>query len=227
MKPRICVSVKTDDSERVRKAILFSQRLGANLVELRLDYAREEDYENIIRLVEGSKIGCVATVRPVYEGGVYEGDEEKRLQLFKKMLEAPFKYVDIEYGSSIRKNVVKLAKGRGVGVILSYHDWEETPSISRLERLLAEMRRHGADVYKMVTTVNNPVDEATLLSFILGHAKKMRLVCFGMGDKGIATRIVSPLLGGFMTYASYDEALAPGQVALKDMISIYRRLGAW
>jgi len=88
------------------------------------------------------------------------------------------------------------------------------------------MRRRKADVYKIVTTVRSPVDEATLLLF-LKNIRGTRVICFGMGEKGFATRLVSPLLGGFMTYASYGGSLAPGQSELRSMVLIYRRMGLW
>ncbi|MEM2641237.1 MAG: type I 3-dehydroquinate dehydratase [Thermoproteota archaeon] len=226
MKPRICVSVKADDLERVRKAIACSRRLGASLVELRLDHAREKDYEGLFKIVEKSGIGCIATIRPFWDGGAYRGGEGKRLLLFEKALEAPFKYVDVEHASKIRSSVVRLAGRRGVGVIVSHHDRSGTPGLKALTRLLSKMRREGAEICKIVTTVNDPVDEATLL-FFLSSIRSARLVCFGMGEKGFATRILSPLLGGFMTYASFDEALAPGQATLREMVSIYRRMGLW
>ncbi|MEM1554280.1 MAG: type I 3-dehydroquinate dehydratase [Thermoproteota archaeon] len=226
MKPRICVSVKADDLNRIQRAFYSSRKLGASLVELRLDHAREEDFEKIMGIVEKSRIGAVATIRPFYDGGAYKGGEGERLRLFEKALEAPFKYVDVEYKSRIWRSVIRLARKKDIGVILSYHDWNKTPGLNTLRRILSKMKERGADVFKIVTTVTNPVEEATLL-FFLESSKGFRLICFGMGEKGFATRILSPLLGGFMTYASYDEALAPGQVTLGEMVSIYRRMGIW
>jgi len=226
LRPRICVSVKADDLEKVRKAIASSQRIGVSLVELRLDYASEEDYERIIGLVEKPGIEFIATIRPFYEGGAYRGSEKNRLRLFEKALKAPFKYVDVEQESRIRDSVIKLARARSVKVILSHHDWKGTPSLGILRGILSKMREKGADVCKIITTINDPVDEATLIFFIK-KTRGVRLVCFGMGEGGFATRILSPLLGGFMTYASYNEPLAPGQATLKRMVSIYREMGIW
>ncbi len=84
MKPRICVSVKADRVDRVSKAVRESQSLGASLVELRLDYTREEDYPPILEIVEKSRISCVATIRPVWDGGAYRSGERNRLRLFEK-----------------------------------------------------------------------------------------------------------------------------------------------
>lgn len=227
MKPRVCVSVKADSVGKVSRAVRVSQGLGVSLVELRLDYAREEDYPLLLRIVENSRIGCIATIRPSWDGGAYRGGEENRLRLFEKALEAPFKYVDVEHGSRVTEAVSRLASRRGVELILSHHDWRGTPGLKAMEKTLSAMRRRKADVYKMVTSVRNPVDEATILVFLKKVVRGARVVCFGMGEKGFATRLVSPLLGGFMTYASYGEPLAPGQAELRSMVSIYRRLGLW
>jgi 3-dehydroquinate dehydratase type I len=229
LKPRICVSVKTDDLEKVRKAIKYSQRLGAGFVELRLDYVKEGFFDDLASVVENSRISCIATIRPAWDGGAYRGGESDRLRLFQRVLEAPFKYVDIEHDSKIVRSVSKLAREKDVGLIVSYHDWKGTPGLKSLEKILWEMRRRKADICKIVTTITNHVDEAKILFFLLTSARSVRekLVCFGMGEKGIATRIVSPLLGGFMTYASYEEALAPGQITLREIVLTYRSMGLW
>lgn len=226
MRPRICVSVKADSVPRVLKAIRLSRRLGASLIELRLDHAGEKQYEALLKTVESSRVGCVATIRPSWDGGAYRGNEDERLRLFEKALEAPFRYVDIEQKSKIVDQVSRLASEKGIGLILSRHEWTGTPSVKTLGRMLSTMRRRNADIYKIVTRVSSPVDEASLL-FFLSSIRRSSVVCFGMGKEGLATRILAPLLGGFMTYASYDEALAPGQMSLRRMVSIYRRMGVW
>lgn len=226
MRPRICVSVRADSAKRVSRAISVSERLGVSLVELRLDYAVEKEYRGILEEVSSSPVGCVATIRPSWEGGAYRGDEEGRLRLFENALEAPFRYVDIEYRSSIFEEVSELASERRIGLILSYHDMARTPGVDGLSRILSAMKRRHADVYKIVTMVRSQVDVANLL-FFLKKIKGVRATCFGMGEEGFATRILAPLLGGFMTYASYDEPVASGQATIRRMVSIYRRMGVW
>jgi len=226
LRPRICVSVKADSVSRVSRAIMFSQSLGASLVELRLDHADEKQYDAVLKTVESSRVGCVATIRPSWDGGAYRGSEGERLRLFEKALEAPFRYVDVEQKSRILDEVSRLASKRGVGLILSRHEWAGTPGVEKLSRMLSAMTRRRAEVYKIVTTVRSPVDEASILFFLKNNGRS-RVVCFGMGDEGFATRILAPLLGGFMTYASYDGPMAPGQATLRRMVSIYRRMGVW
>ncbi|MEM2100413.1 MAG: type I 3-dehydroquinate dehydratase [Thermoproteota archaeon] len=226
MKPRICVSVKANNLKKVSEAVRVSKKLGISLVELRLDYAGEKNYDSLLRIVKDSGVGCVATIRPAWDGGAYRGGEKNRLRLFEKALEAPFKYVDVEHRARILEDVSSLASEKGVRLIVSNHDWAGTPSLKTLNNVFSTMRRRRADIYKIVTMVRNPVDEAVLLLF-LKNASGARVICFGMGEEGFATRILSPLFGGFMTYASYDDSLAPGQATVRMMITIYRRMGVW
>jgi 3-dehydroquinate dehydratase len=51
-------------------------------------------------------------------------------------------------------------------------------------------------------------------------------VSFAMGPSGITSRILSPLLGGYLTYASLGEGKesAPGQVTVSELTKIYRMM---
>jgi len=48
-----------------------------------------------------------------------------------------------------------------------------------------------------------------------------------MGDEGRISRIASPMMGAFLTYASVADGkeTAPGQISIGDMITIFRILG--
>ncbi|MCX8034215.1 MAG: type I 3-dehydroquinate dehydratase, partial [Thermodesulfovibrio sp.] len=67
-------------------------------------------------------------------------------------------------------------------------------------------------------------DLETLLLFTLKH-KNDKIVTIGMGEKGIPSRIINPVFGSLITYASLKTKSAPGQLLLSDMINIFRTLG--
>ena len=64
------------------------------------------------------------------------------------------------------------------------------------------------------------------LSYIKFNNEHPGNVSFGMGEKGVTSRILAPLSGALFTYASLDEGkeLAPGQVPLSHLREIYRRI---
>lgn len=65
-------------------------------------------------------------------------------------------YVDVEFASDIAQEVMELAKEKGVGVILSYHDFNGTPDFGKLLTLLEDMEELEPEIIKIVTTANSP-----------------------------------------------------------------------
>ncbi|MCK5563398.1 type I 3-dehydroquinate dehydratase, partial [Candidatus Bathyarchaeota archaeon] len=54
-----------------------------------------------------------------------------------------------------------------------------------------------------------------------------KIVCFAMGEAGKVSRLLSPLFGGYFTFASLDRGneTAAGQLAIQEMITAYELLG--
>jgi 3-dehydroquinate dehydratase-1 len=51
------------------------------------------------------------------------------------------------------------------------------------------------------------------------------LIVIGMGDAGVASRVLFPALGSLLTYAAAGTQTAPGQLALDEAVALLRRLG--
>jgi len=111
-------------------------------------------------------------------------------------------------------------------VILSYHNYEETPELEELETIIKNCFAQGCDVVKIVTLVRVNRDNSKILSL---YRHPGRLIAFGMGDLGKITRIVAPFLGAEFTYAAMDEgdSTAPGQIRytlLKEFIASIQQI---
>jgi 3-dehydroquinate dehydratase len=52
-------------------------------------------------------------------------------------------------------------------------------------------------------------------------------VCFAMGELGKVSRLLSPLFGGYFTFASFDRGseTATGQMTIQEMRDAYELLG--
>jgi 3-dehydroquinate dehydratase-1 len=127
--------------------------------------------------------------------------EEKRLRLLLAAVRAGAAFVDIELETDarFRERIVRAARAVGCRVIVSYHNFQETPSRAELERRIALAFASGADIVKVACQVGSRRDNARLLGLLdAGSA----LIVVGMGKKGRLTRIVAPLLGSVFTYAS-------------------------
>ena len=223
-KPRICLVVTASDTEQAVGAIKRATGLGPDLIEVRLDYMKGA--VELSRVNEATIIPLIATNRSMDQGGFWGGEEEDRVQLLMAACDAGFNYVDLELSTRSMDDVVDDIRGSGASLIVSYHDFEKTPGIKDLRRIMREEREAGADICKVVGTARSLADNLVYLRF-LQENQGANLVCFGMGEAGRISRILSPLFGGVYTYASSgigDES-APGQLTLTDMRTIYKILG--
>ncbi|MDR1171818.1 MAG: type I 3-dehydroquinate dehydratase [Bacteroidales bacterium] len=187
------------------------------LVEIRLDLVKLDPEK-----IETLAMQCrqwIATCRP--------GNHTKhdRMALLAAAIRAGAAYVDIEYeaGPGYRQALVDLAKQYRCKVIISYHNFESTPDINTLNRIIRHSKAMGAGCVKLAVTANSPADCARIMSLYSRHSG---LVAFAMGEAGKITRVAAPFLGADFTFASVDEAslTAPGQLTASQMEVIYRIL---
>jgi len=137
-----------------------------------------------------------------------------------------FDLVDLDL-STADAAAVKQMKSKGARVILSFHDYSETPAQDQLNKILEAERRLGCDICKIVTTARLPRDNLTILGFVQNEAAKVRLVSFAMGMYGIPSRILSPWFGAEFTFASLSDKskTAVGQLTIDELRSAWQILG--
>jgi len=137
-----------------------------------------------------------------------------------------FDLVDLDVATSDAV-AVKLMKSKGAEVILSFHDYSETPARGQLTKILEAEKKLGCDVCKIVTTAHLPRDTLTLLDFVQSESAGARLVSFAMGMHGIPSRILSPWFGAEFTFASLSDKskTAEGQLTIDELRSAWRALG--
>lgn len=184
---------------------------GADLCELRLDYLRDPD---LPRLLAGPRLPVLATLRPAWEGGRYEGPEEKRRRLLEEACRLGAEFVDFEAraGGALDAGRAKL--------VLSYHDFEKTPA--DVEETAARMRARNPFVVKVACMARGAADLARLvrLQKALGGGSAV----VAMGEAGEPLRILHARYGGWITYASVRPGAetAPGQLTVEDLVVRYR-----
>jgi 3-dehydroquinate dehydratase-1 len=185
----------------------------ADMAEIRLDLWRPAKDELVAAFsAHGSKM--IATCRAGY------GDDTARIDILKAAIDAGCGYVDLEIDASCAflDALIPYAKAKGCKVILSYHNFEATPSEDTLKLTIIEALACGADLVKIAATVHTPQDAARLLG-LYAHPCHATLVAFGMGEKGRFTRLAALELGAPFMYVSPDGAspTAPGQFGESEM----------
>jgi 3-dehydroquinate dehydratase-1 len=138
--------------------------------------------------------------------------------MLKAAIDAGCGYVDLEIDASCAflDALIPYAKAKGCKVILSYHDFEATPSEDTLRLTVIEALACGADLVKIAALVHTPQDAARLLAL---YAHYTGIVAFGMGERGRFTRLAALRLGAPFMYVSPDGAgpTAPGQFGESEM----------
>ena len=221
--PKICVSIVAENWKKAIQDIRKAERLGANLFELRMDLMGS--FEGLAKIREATKLPLIATNRLKGQGGHYEGDERQRVNSLLKACDTGFDYVDLELTTRDLSSVIAEIRLRGIKTILSHHDFLKTPPFIGLKEILSHELAYKPDICKIVGTSRTLDDNFTYLA-LLQQLQGQRLICFGMGERGRLSRILSPLFGGEFTFASISEGResASGQVPIEELIKIYRLL---
>lgn len=215
----ICVPIVVPSREQVLKDMSAASEF-ADIIELRVDLMDDPD---IPGLLKAAPKPCIVTNRTKREGGQFKGNEEQRIHLLHRAIDAGADYIDIEASTS-RSLLESILAARGTTqVILSYHDFTRTPE--RLDAIYDTMNQLPADILKIITyagDINDNLAIFDLLKRARGDGRK--LISFCMGEKGEISRILSPLLGGFLTFGSLDtgKESAPGQIPASLLKNVYR-----
>ena len=220
---KLCIPIVETTVGKALIAIKEANR-WADLIELRLDYLKEVKLSPIF---ENRQKPFIVTNRRREEGGKYRGEERKRLSVLQEAIGLGADYIDVELAAE-RSSVQSLIRNKKeTQVILSFHDFQETPSLKELRRLFGQMIRLGADVIKIVPFARSWEDNLSILSLIpFAKEKKQKIVAFCMGEKGKISRIISPFLGAAWTYASLNKSMAsaPGQLTVRELKDIWEKI---
>lgn len=212
--PKVVASVTSLDEAKDAVA------LGADVIEARVDLAAEEPLLFVESLDELDK-PLVVTVRPTWEGGAFKGSDGERALLFKKLMPMA-DYIDVELRAKNVDEIVLLTKGSGALSIVSYHDFEKTPSVKEMLGILAQCREKG-DVAKLAVTPGSLGDVLALFEATLEARKPVCTIA--MGDIGMHSRLVAPVYGSLFTYGYVRKPVAPGQMRVDRIIYGLRILG--
>ncbi len=187
-------------------------------VELRLDLIPSWNQEILKNLLNSSKYPFMFTLRKASHGGAFSGSEKEREKQLLELLKLEPPFMDLEY--DMRKEFLEevLINYPKTSFILSYHNFETTPE--DLEDLFSQMSVYPAYQYKIAAKAVSTIDAFKMLLF---GKKRPQVSVICMGAKGEFARVLAPIAGNVINYASLDKAkqTAPGQLSLKDLTEIY------
>lgn len=124
--------------------------------------------------------------------------------------------------------VRELTRSRGLPLVLSFHDFQRTPSAADLAARFAQAHGLGADVAKIAVMPRSAQDVHTLLGATLAASESLPIpvVSMAMGPLGAVSRLCGGAFGSALTFAVGAAASAPGQMPIADVragLDILRR----
>lgn len=228
-RPLICLPLMARDRAALRREAGELATLQPDMLEWRVDaFAGPGDAAGLLPVLQElrtilGEIPLIFTCRIDREGGLRHMTQENRLTLIMRAMESGLvDLVDIELCNdrAFIDRIAATAKALGVALILSYHNFQETPGQDFLTEKITSAERLGGDIAKVAVTPKDYHDVLVLL--LATDAARTRLVniplvTIAMGETGKISRLAGGLFGSDITFAAGRESSAPGQMPLADL----------
>jgi 3-dehydroquinate dehydratase-1 len=193
-----------------------------DLFELRLDRLNDV-LDKVEKKMSILKAPVIITARDPRQGGMGNLSFAKRRDLLDRFLDRA-KYLDVELRSARAfQSLLDRARQKNVRVILSFHDFESTPSTRSLRAKASLAKDHGADIFKVASRTENPAHLARLVDFITQNDVDLAISAMGIGKLGGISRLLLARCGSVLNYGSLQQSFIEGQLPIDVLRSALRR----
>lgn len=187
----------------------------ADLIELRLD-CLEGSAKDLSQVIQNISCPVILTFRPSEQGGYRNLDREERKAFWNSAPRGERIWWDVEH------DLVQDLSVDWSRVIASHHDFSGVPS--DLNEIYEQLAGTPAAVLKIAVQAHDILDCLPLFQLLERARREGReVIPIAMGNAGIATRVLGPARGAFLTYGSLADgsATAPGQLTARRLRSLY------
>lgn len=208
---------------------LTEQAPQSEVIEIWLDTIRDLDLGQLFKLKKKIKKPFLMVNKASWEGGHFKGTEAQRITSLIQAMERGADYVDVgmQTEESWIQKVVDHKQKHGSQLLLSHHDFESTPPLEQMKKIIEKAHRLGADFVKLATQVNHLEENLILFELTTwAKSKKIPIITIGMGKLGKISRVVCPLLGSAFYFAPVvsSHKTAPGQLTKDELKTIWEKL---
>ncbi|MDX6610849.1 MAG: shikimate dehydrogenase [Blastocatellia bacterium] len=229
---RICAVVCEQSAADLPGAIARAAVI-ADMVEVRLDCLLNASLgrlrEVCLELIQTVTKPVIITLRSATEGGNLQLERDRRRDFWRSiigpLMSATDLLVDLE-GELVRELMSESDFSDAVDwerVICSYHDFAGTAE--DLNGIYDQLATTPARIIKIAKRANNTTDCIPMFRLLERAVDEQReIIPIAMGTAGLATRVLGPSRGAFLTYGSTEagNATAPGQISVRELGDIYR-----
>ncbi|KZL91058.1 type I 3-dehydroquinate dehydratase [Clostridium magnum] len=227
--PKICVPMVGETIDQLVEEANFLKNLDLDVVEWRVDFF--EDVKDIDKVKEALKAirtiladkPIIFTFRSAKEGGQKEVSTEFYFELNKRIVETKqVEVIDIELFNEEEniKDLVEAAHINGLAVIISNHDFKNTPSKEEIISRLRKADELGGDLPKIAVMPTCAADVITLLDatrIMNEEYAKGPIITMSMAGKGVISRLSGEIFGSALTFGAAKKVSAPGQISVVDL----------
>lgn len=237
-KPIICIPIIQKSMENILNEIELLTKRKTEMIEWRIDffeYLKEEDkIKEVLKEANQKLTNCIflVTYRSKKQGGngsLEDKEYQNLLYFLAKQKEIDFLDVEIYSLKNPKELILKLKEG-SIKIIASHHDFDKTPSREDMERFFFDMHESNADVLKLAVMPCNKKDVLLLLDVTVDVQLKYAptpIVTMSMGREGMMSRFLGELCGSAITFGTFENASAPGQIdsnKLEQILQIIHQL---
>ena len=220
---QICL-VLTASTIKENLAIVRRNRSFIDMLELRTDLLRGEDYGAVRNFPSLVDFPVILTCRKRHDGGGWAGAESLRRENLLQWMDGSFSYVDLEMDLGDDVLLLEKAKGNNITVIRSFHDFEKLP-LGLYEKMTSYLSHKTVMVKGAVfPRCAEELYDLMAISLKLQSTGEMNpYILLGMGEWGFFTRILAGKLGSSFTYCSDSDSAtgAPGHCSAAELNNLY------
>ncbi|SCT23983.1 type I 3-dehydroquinate dehydratase [Staphylococcus caeli] len=207
-----------------------------DIIELRIDQWDKCDVSHVAKVVQNiHKLNLnkrmLVTYRTHEQGGEGRFDEKAYLHVLTEIAKLEgIDMLDIEFeptrSTDAIQTLIDVAQAHHKQVVLSHHNFKETPKLEALKHLYYKMNQLAPDYLKVAVMPHDKQDVLNLLHAMSDAADEVpqQVVGIAMSKIGLVSRTAQGLFGGTITYGCLDEPKAPGQIhvaELKKQLELY------
>lgn len=230
-RPLVCVPVMEQTREDIIKEITYLSQSCADMIEWRVDaFGEFRDYNAVREVLEsvapvlGEKL-FLYTFRSKKQGGEAAVEAEILADLHDLAAESHcVDFVDLEYFEEERPlRKIRELQAKGVHVIASHHDFEDTPEPEVMRMLLEKMCVGGADIVKLAVMPRSQKDVLNVLEITSEFHRQnpdTPIITMSMGKLGNISRLCGETFGSCVTFGAHEKPSAPGQYEMNQLMGI-------
>ena len=234
-RPCVCVPVMEHEKEGIIEEIIALTQSPADIIEWRVDafsdYLNFNEVREVLQTVAPhlSEKAFLYTFRTKLQGGFGDVTPEQLDDIHDIGAESGVvDLLDLEFFAE-EFPVIKIMRlqEKGVKIVASHHDFEETPERDVMKMLLERMCAGNADIVKIAVMPQDEEDVLRLLSVTNEFYKEnpdTPIISMSMGKLGMISRLCGETFGSCVTFAANKETSAPGQMSMGKVIEIIKFL---